>query len=52
MALAGTLKERLISIGGDISQSNFYRMKQVIILAMSSIQSSAKLLITRETSRL
>jgi hypothetical protein len=47
MDLAGISRERLIYIGGDISQSNFYRMKLVTIHAMCLIQSLARLSIIR-----
>jgi hypothetical protein len=47
MDLAGISREKLIYIGGDIFQSNFYRMKLVTIHAMCSIQSLARLSIIR-----
>jgi len=52
MDSAGISKERLICIGGDISQSSFYRMKPVTIHAMYSIQSSVRLSTTRVILRL
>jgi cytochrome b561 len=52
MDSAGISRERQIYIGGDISQSNFYRMKPVTIHAMCSILSLARLSIIRVILRL
>jgi hypothetical protein len=52
MDSAGISRERLIYTGGDIFQSNFYRMKPVTIHAMCLIQSLARLSIIRVILRL